>query len=145
MAQRFTTFLTEIWKKQKAFLGIQLIFFRTNNSECVSSRVYAGKALPDLNIWFLENTHINSRKKETKGTLSLSHTHIPEVFWLKLMALNAHNDGFLSVNVFPINLRRKWKNKAFKCGLSCDLTIQRCVRCVRRPNIRCRLHWDSDP
>lgn len=27
------------------------------------------------------------------------------------MALNAHNDGLMSVNGFPINLRRKWKNE----------------------------------
>ena len=30
--------------------------------------------------------------------------HIPEVFWLKLMALDAHDHGLMSVDGFPINL-----------------------------------------
>lgn len=46
-----------------------------------------------------------------KGKWRNSLSHVPEVFWLKLMALNAHNDGLMSVNGFPINLRRKWKNE----------------------------------
>lgn len=36
----------------------------------MSSLVYAEKALRDLNLWFLQNKHINRRKKETDGTLS---------------------------------------------------------------------------
>lgn len=33
--------------------------------------------------------------------------YVPEIFWLKLMALDAHNDGLMSINSFPINLRRE--------------------------------------
>lgn len=36
---------------------------------------------------------------------NLGNTNIPEVFWLKLMALDADDDGLLSVNGFPINLK----------------------------------------
>lgn len=36
----------------------------------MSSLVHAEKALRDLNLWFLQNKHINRPKKETDGTLS---------------------------------------------------------------------------
>lgn len=71
MAKRFAVFLTKLWEKTKPVPGDSTdVFFRTNNSECMSSLVYAEKALWDLNLWFLQNKHINRPKKETDGTLS---------------------------------------------------------------------------
>lgn len=71
----------------------------------MSSLFYTEKAPLDLNLWFLANVaHIKCSKK---GKLHKFLSHIPEVFWLKLMALDAHNDGLLPVDGFPINLRRK--------------------------------------
>lgn len=50
-------------------------------------------------------------KNHTNNYKTISN--IPEVFWLKLMALDTHDDGLMSVNGFPINL--KGEKKHFTC------------------------------
>lgn len=51
-------------------------------------------------------------------------SNIPEVFWLKLMALDADDDGLMSVDGFPVNLEKKTTKLIFllKNGNSCTLT-----------------------
>ncbi len=58
----------------------------------------------------VQNGNILSNVKDKENA-----SNLPEVFWLKLMALDAHDDGLMSVNGFPINLTRgKKKTNTFK-------------------------------
>lgn len=62
-----------------------------------------------------ETQEISENIREGKyHTNVLTVLHIPEVFWLKLMALNAHDDSLMSINGFRINLKSKDKKRHFQ-------------------------------
>lgn len=60
-------------------------------------------------------TGFKSQQSKMEEVL-LSDWNIPEVFWLKLMALDAHDDGLMSIDGFPVNLKRE-KQRDGQTGL----------------------------
>lgn len=55
--------------------------------------------------------NVKRERVKTQTDHSGTSADIPEVFWLKLMALDTHDDGLMSVDGFPINLKRGKRHK----------------------------------
>lgn len=71
-----------------------------------------------------ETQEISENIREGKyHTNVLTVLHIPEVFWLKLMALNAHDDSLMSINGFRINLKSKDKKDTFRFHMQLKATF----------------------
>lgn len=74
---------------------------------------------------------------------SLSYIDLPEVFRLKLMALNTSYNGLLPINCFPINLKQiKMDNlMTLKCAVEYMVAIGQNGGVI----LLCKLHWGSAP
>lgn len=95
---------------------------------------FCPRAAQTLTVW------VNLIRKFT--VRSLSPINLPEVFRLKLMALNTSDNGLLAIDCFPINLQQI---KPDEWVIHCVTVNVAAMVQSGGTSLRCRLRWGSAP
>ncbi len=93
-----------------------------------------------LAVW---GSSINVRENliRMSNTTLLSSINLPVVFRLKLMTLDASDNGLLTIDCFRINLKQIEEERLI------INTMQKVTDKMqsRKADLQCKLHWDSAP